>query len=488
MSSIVTLAHVASNIIYPIFFLLNLLNIGFIIIIQLNYIWTIRRSRVVAPKNLGVDATDRPFISVHVPCYDEPAAVLETTLRSLAKLDYPRYEVVVLDNNTPSPDTWVPVQQTCRELGDRFRFYHFDNVKGAKAGALNIGLGLCSPETRYVAVVDADYQVCPDFLKRAVQMLKGNDAAFVQFPQAYRNVSGAASYIEDELSDYFRTFAPHANSDDAMLLTGTLSVIDIDRLRAIGGWNGSTVTEDAELGVRFFENRYFGVYDPTIVGRGMLPLSFESLKVQRRRWAIGNLQTLTDMIRRGVLRPRSAGFCTLVAQLTAWPAFWFVPVLSLLLFSFVDGNDGSIGVTETIAACAILLSSACVFLRLLMDRSSRMTSIRQVALVFLVKLSLVWVSSTAFFPVMRQSTVAFARTPKLTSSLKSGLGNLRLDANLVLGALGIFGVIAYAAAGNWAAASACCLIACIAPSAFWVDRSLRHYAMTVAAPAAKIRD
>jgi len=62
------------------------------------------------------------------------------TLRALAALDYPNYEVLVVDNNTPDEETWQPVEKICRELGPRFRFIHLENWPGFKSGALNFGL------------------------------------------------------------------------------------------------------------------------------------------------------------------------------------------------------------------------------------------------------------------------------------------------------------------------------------------------------------
>ena len=485
MLSIGAIAQCALELVAATVLLLNILNLVTAVALQLNYIATVRQrpaSATINPSRSG----DEPFISVHVPCYDEPASVVIETLLSLANLNYSNFEVIVLDNNTPSPDTWAPVEKSCKELGDRFRFFHFDDVKGAKAGALNLGLGLCASRTRYVVVVDADYQVLPGFLSRAAEVLRGNEAAFVQFPQAYRNVSSSSSFIEEELSDYFRAFAPHANSDRAMLLTGTLSVIDIDKLRAVGGWSGDTVTEDAELGVRLFENGFSGLYDPTIVGRGLLPMSYESLQMQRRRWAIGNLQTLAGVVRRHKLEPRCAGFSAVLAQLTAWPAFWRVPVTSLVLFAFNRDDTGVIGAIQTSSASTILFASACILARFFMDQTNRGKPFSHVALVFVVKLALVWVSSTAFVPVLWKRSIAFLRTPKLVTDLPSGVGRMMLDANLIVSLSGAVGILAYGQAGHWVAASACVLIACIAPSAIWVERSLRNYGKTTRIPGAEV--
>jgi exo-beta-1,3-glucanase (GH17 family) len=41
-----------------------------------------------------------PKVSIHVPCHDEPPEMVMQTLDSLAALDYPDFEVLVIDNNT----------------------------------------------------------------------------------------------------------------------------------------------------------------------------------------------------------------------------------------------------------------------------------------------------------------------------------------------------------------------------------------------------
>ena len=42
-----------------------------------------------------------PMVSLHLPTHNEPVDVVEKTLISVAKLDYPNFEVLVIDNNTP---------------------------------------------------------------------------------------------------------------------------------------------------------------------------------------------------------------------------------------------------------------------------------------------------------------------------------------------------------------------------------------------------
>ena len=107
-----------------------------------------------------------PMVSLHVPAYNEPPELVEKTLRALANLDYPNYEVILVDNNTPQDDTWLPLAVICQQLG--FKCLHLDQWPGYKSGALNFALAMTDPRAEIIGVVDADYIVQPEFLRRLV--------------------------------------------------------------------------------------------------------------------------------------------------------------------------------------------------------------------------------------------------------------------------------------------------------------------------------
>ena len=60
------------------------------------------------------------------------------TLRSLARLDYPHHEIVVIDDNTDDETLWRPVEAWCRRHG--VKFAHLEDWPGYKSGALNYAL------------------------------------------------------------------------------------------------------------------------------------------------------------------------------------------------------------------------------------------------------------------------------------------------------------------------------------------------------------
>jgi len=126
-------------------------------------------------------------VSVHVPAYNEPPDMLKQTLDALAALDYPNFEVLIIDNNTKDPAVWQPVEEYCRELGPCFRFFHVDPLAGFKAGALNFALRETAPDAEIIAVIDSDYIVDHNWLRALVPQFRDPKMAIVQSPQDYRD-------------------------------------------------------------------------------------------------------------------------------------------------------------------------------------------------------------------------------------------------------------------------------------------------------------
>ncbi|HEY5119332.1 MAG TPA: glycosyltransferase [Anaerolineales bacterium] len=235
-----------------------------------------------------------PMISLHLPIYDEPPAIVEETLRALAALDYPSYEVLVVDNNTPAEKTWRPIERLCQELGPRFRFFHLEKWPGYKSGALNFALTQTAPSAELVGVIDADYLVEPRFLREMVPAFTDPQVAFIQAPQDYRDYE-PGSYSEAMYYSYeyfFEVPMPVRNERNAIIFSGTMGLIRKSILQEIGGWSEWCITEDAEASLRVLKRGYKSLYFHRSMGRGLMPCTFAGLKKQRFRWCFGNIQIL----------------------------------------------------------------------------------------------------------------------------------------------------------------------------------------------------
>ena len=235
-----------------------------------------------------------PMVSLQVPAYNEPIEVLQNTLNSLAQLNYTNFEVLVVDNNTPQQATWRPLEEICRKLGPNFHCLHLDQWPGYKSGALNFALTQTDPQVEIIGIIDADYDVDPNFLRELVPAFANPQVAFVQTPQDYSDSTGDV-FSESMYHGYkyfFEVSMPSRNERNAIIFAGTMGLIRKSVVEEIGGWDEWCITEDAEASLRILKKGYQSVYINRSFGSGMMPINFEGLKKQRFRWCFGGIQIL----------------------------------------------------------------------------------------------------------------------------------------------------------------------------------------------------
>lgn len=331
-------------------------------------IWANNRRRQFEPHN-WYPLPDAPKISIHVPCYNEPPHMVIETLDALSRLDYPNFEVIVVDNNTKDEDVWKPLETHCAQLGPRFRFFHLPQWPGFKAGALNFALAQTAPDASIIGVIDSDYVVSQNWLRAMVPYFDRQEVAFVQAPQDYRD-AGMSLFKRMcywEYAGFFHIGMVQRNERNAIIQHGTMTLIRKSALQRVGGWAEWCICEDAELGLRLFESGYEAVYMNHSFGRGLIPDTFSGYKTQRFRWAYGAVQILKrhwqtlkegNTLTRGQRYhfisgwlPWFADAAHIVFALAAilwsallmlkWvefpPAVFLVPTLSVFIFKFAAG-------------------------------------------------------------------------------------------------------------------------------------------------------
>lgn len=254
--------------------------------------WIGAHRRLLEPARAGNGHT--PKVSIHVPAYNEPPEMLNATLDALARLDYPDFEVLVIDNNTRDEAVWKPVEAHCAELGPRFRFFHVCPLAGFKAGALNYALAQTAADAEVIAVIDSDYQVEPRWLSDLVPSFADPKVAIVQAPQDYRDEEQSAfkAMCFAEYRGFFYIGMITRNERNAIIQHGTMTLVRRRVLTTLSGWAEWCITEDAELGLRVFEAGYEAHYLAHSYGRGLMPDTFTDYKKQRFRWAYGAMQIL----------------------------------------------------------------------------------------------------------------------------------------------------------------------------------------------------
>ncbi|HMM13362.1 MAG TPA: glycosyltransferase [Parvibaculum sp.] len=295
-------------------------------------IWTRHGERHFEPFEKA-EAYPPNKVSIHVPIHNEPPEMVRETLLALSKLDYPNFEVLVLDNNTVDPAVWQPVRDYCAQLGPRFRFFHLENWPGFKAGALNFGLKMTAPDADIIAVIDSDYQVSPNWLRMMVPYFAKEDVGFVQSPQDYRDrhESMFKNMCYWEYAGFFHIGMVQRNYFNAVIQHGTMTLVRKSALEKVGAWAEWCICEDAELGIKLYRSGYDSVYVNHSFGRGLTPDTLAGYISQRFRWAYGAVQivkhhwdALAPWARKGGLTPAQRYYF-----LAGWLP-WFADGLALL--------------------------------------------------------------------------------------------------------------------------------------------------------------
>jgi exo-beta-1,3-glucanase (GH17 family)/cellulose synthase/poly-beta-1,6-N-acetylglucosamine synthase-like glycosyltransferase len=394
-----------------------------------------------------------PKVSIHVPTYEEPPAMLIETLNSLAALDYSNYEVLVIDNNTRSEALWRPVEAHCARLGARFRFYHVAPLAGYKAGALNFALQKMAPDAEIVAIIDSDYRVEPGWLTRLVPHFANANTALVQAPQDYRDQHARAfkTLCEAEYRGFFHIGMVTRNERNAIIQHGTMTMIRAAVLREVGGWAEWTVTEDAELGLRILEHGYDSVYATDSLGHGLTPDRFRDYRSQRFRWAIGATQILRMHGRKLLgLEPSKLTPGQRFHFLTGWAA-WLGDGLNLAfnLLAIAWSTLMILSPSEFLAPIARFSAFVIAFFAFKLVKMAWLyrrrvrASVGETLAAIVAGLSLVYITGRAVLAGAAGTETRFVRTPKFADkdgvlgALEAVAGESLLAVALIVAAYGV---------------------------------------------------
>ncbi|HEY2777769.1 MAG TPA: glycosyltransferase family 2 protein [Gaiellaceae bacterium] len=374
-------------------------------------------------------------VSIIAPVYNE-APVVAASTRSFLEIDYPEYEVIVV--NDGSTDDTLSVLQNEFDLEPIEHFYRrryesgpirglyrsrmhpnlivIDKVNGGKADSLNCGLNLA--RYRYVCGVDGD-----TILSRSC-LLNGMRLALVD-PQRIVGVTGhiaISSRPEDALAkdgepakldsrpllvfqhcDYLRAFFNNrlgwTRLNTMLCAVGAFQIWRSDVIEEIGGFSTTFTCEDIELTFRVHEHfrrtgrPYEIVALADTVGVTEGPDTVRKLVAQRERWQRVILETVVSY-RRMVFRRRygTVGFIGVpffVLSEVIAPVFELLALAALIASVALHTLEIEQALLTLVALALMngLMTSAAVLLE---DRTSRAYPLRDlVRLIVLGPLDLV---------------------------------------------------------------------------------------------------
>jgi cellulose synthase (UDP-forming) len=259
------------------------------------------------------------------------------------------------DNLSHEPNKAMNLNSYIGLLGEGFReITRHGRLLLEPAGGIDADL--CVPASEFIAVVDADSILMPDYVLRLVHVAREpghENIAIVQTP--YSAFPGACSVVEriagatTDIQCFIHQGFGHY---DATFWVGANAVIRTAALRDIASYNiehghriahfiqGRTLIEDTESTVDLLAKGWRLYNYPERLAYSETPADFGSLLVQRRRWANGGLLIVPRVLRYalraklGVTR-RLAQTFMMVHYLISLAAV-NVGLVFMLAFSFED--------------------------------------------------------------------------------------------------------------------------------------------------------
>jgi biofilm PGA synthesis N-glycosyltransferase PgaC len=228
-----------------------------------------------------------PFVSVVVAAYcEEP--VIERTLAALLALDYPRYEIVVVDDG--STDRTVELLRPYAADG-RIRLLEKRRNEG-KAMALNDAVPILRGEI--VTIVDADIQPHPDTLRHLTPHFRHARVAAVAGNPQVTNTSSLLAKVQATEFASIVSVLRRAQRVWGRILTvsGAICAFRKSAMVDVGLFDPEMATEDIALTWKL-QRRFYDVrYEPRAVVAMQVPETLSALYRQRKRWATGLAQVL----------------------------------------------------------------------------------------------------------------------------------------------------------------------------------------------------
>src|SRR5918999_1831323 len=231
---------------------------------------------------------DLPFVSIVVAAYCEEA-LIESTLESLLALDYPAFEIVVVDDGSPDRTSAIVRRHLTR--GGKVRLIE-KRVNEGKAMALNDAIPVTRGEI--VVVIDADIRPRPDVLRHLVGHFRhGRVAAVAGNPQVSNTSSLLAKVQATEFASIVSVLRRAQRVWGRILtVSGAICAFRKAAIVDAGLFDPDMATEDIALTWKL-QRRFYDVrYEPRAVCAMQVPETLGPLWRQRTRWALGLAQVL----------------------------------------------------------------------------------------------------------------------------------------------------------------------------------------------------
>ena len=252
-----------------------------------------------------------PFVTILVPGFNE-APSIQVTLRSLLAIDYPDFEILVLDDG--STDGMADAARVFEGRHGSAVCRVLSKPNGGKWSAHNFGLQHSRGEL--ILCVDADTVFEPNALKMLVRRMSDPGVGAVAGNGVVRNLEGFLAHCQALEYVYSNLAIRMSQSDSGTVLCvpgpiGLFRRAALDEVSAkhgalptgsppghySGPFQHDTFCEDFDLSVALLAMGWRIVYEPRALCYTEVPTGLVGLLSQRYRWTRGNLQVMAKFRR-----------------------------------------------------------------------------------------------------------------------------------------------------------------------------------------------
>ena len=310
-----------------------------------------------------------PRVAILVPVFNDYEAI--RTLEKNLEVDYPDYVVVVVDDSTDSALSMELSNLALRSGGKLIHVRRYDR-RGLKAGALNTAILVLekySPE--YVMILDADFELPRDMLKKYVEAAIKTGADIVQGHQRHYKGSNTLFGILYRAAQAGAILFMAGREVEEMfpIFTGSCAIIKYELFKEVLFRDGS-LSEDFRLTIDLLKTKkklnYFATHH--LYADGSVPRTQKAFIRQQIRWSFGTIKefqsTLLDVLfDRGIDFSHKLGYVLHGLFYTQGIFVYLATFIPPLLNMFLGVNMGLVwplGVYVWLIGIESLLIAGCV--------------------------------------------------------------------------------------------------------------------------------
>jgi poly-beta-1,6-N-acetyl-D-glucosamine synthase len=321
---------------------LGLLLIRYGSLVWLAYLHSVEQTADSKDNRAG-RGTYLPPVSIILPAYNE-AAVIDDAIRSLLRLDYPRYEIIVVDDGSRD-DTADKASRYEGEFDSvRVRVYRKSN--GGKASALNLGLQMAAYP--FVLTMDGDSMLTENTLRDSMHHFLRDDVAAVAGNVKVGNRVNLLTRLQ--ALEYVEGLNIPRRAQAAIravnIVPGPVGIFRRDVVLQLGGYDSDTFAEDTDLTLKILSRGWRVVYEERAIAITEAPETMLDLMKQRYRWTRGILQALDKY--RGTVWNRQGdaavriSIVNLLFEILLWPAFNIIGHLGFSIVALAYGMPATV--------------------------------------------------------------------------------------------------------------------------------------------------